>query len=442
MSFSKNPVFNLKAVLQETGIAADTLRAWERRYGLPLPRRTAGGHRLYSQFDIETIKWLIARQTEGLSISRAVDMWNDRTASGADPLAALPQQITPPLPRTAIHLPPETSLESLRSHWLTACLNFNETEGEHTLNQAFSMYPVETVCSEILQQGLSDIGLEWYENRASVQQEHFASSLAMRRLDTLLSASPAPTRKETILIGCPANEWHAFTPLLISLFLRRRGLNVVYLGADVPIARFEETIEAVHANLVILVAQTLPSAASLQLTALTLSGLRIPIGFGGRIFSLHPNLVDYIPGYYLGDTIESAIEKVEMLLKGSVKHGTLKTATQKDLKALQAFNLWRTHIEGVIKKQAKSLSINPEELNTGIRFLGDNIAAALQLGGMEHVTHELEWLKVLLEAHNRSAQDLASFIQLYSGAVDKHINGHGDPIKTWLNTQTAHKEII
>jgi DNA-binding transcriptional MerR regulator len=70
---SKSPAFNLKAVLRETGLAADTLRAWERRYGLPTPQRTAGGHRLYSQYDIETIKWLIARQAEGLSISRAVD---------------------------------------------------------------------------------------------------------------------------------------------------------------------------------------------------------------------------------------------------------------------------------------------------------------------------------------------------------------------------------
>ncbi|MBN1317671.1 MAG: MerR family DNA-binding transcriptional regulator, partial [Anaerolineales bacterium] len=42
------PVFNLKVVIKETGLKADTLRVWERRYGLPGPNRTAGGHRLYS----------------------------------------------------------------------------------------------------------------------------------------------------------------------------------------------------------------------------------------------------------------------------------------------------------------------------------------------------------------------------------------------------------
>ena len=52
--------YNLKAVVQETNLKPDTLRAWERRYGLPNPERTAGGHRLYSQRDIDTLKWLIA----------------------------------------------------------------------------------------------------------------------------------------------------------------------------------------------------------------------------------------------------------------------------------------------------------------------------------------------------------------------------------------------
>jgi DNA-binding transcriptional MerR regulator len=74
----ETPTFNLKAVIQETGLKPDTLRAWERRYGLPSPKRTPGGHRLYSGRDIDMLKWLIARQEEGLSISRAVELWRAR----------------------------------------------------------------------------------------------------------------------------------------------------------------------------------------------------------------------------------------------------------------------------------------------------------------------------------------------------------------------------
>src|SRR5689334_6657286 len=135
MSINKNPAFNLKAVLQETGIAADTLRAWERRYGLPLPQRSAGGHRLYSQHDIETIKWLMARQAEGLSISRAVDLWNEKIASGSDPLSSLQEYGT--------GRPFGMSLETTRKEWLAACLRFDTLAAEQILNQAFAAHSVE-----------------------------------------------------------------------------------------------------------------------------------------------------------------------------------------------------------------------------------------------------------------------------------------------------------
>jgi MerR family transcriptional regulator, light-induced transcriptional regulator len=436
MSLSKNPAFNLKVVLQETNIAADTLRAWERRYGLPMPQRTAGGHRLYSQYDIETIKWLLARQAEGLSISRAVDLWNDHHASGVDPLAGFtPSALTSTQATPAIYISPDTNLDSLRAQWVEACLKFSESNSEQVLNQAFSMFPVEAVCMEILQKGMVEIGSLWYENGASVQQEHFASGLAIRRLDALLSASPAPTRNQTVLVGCPPNEWHTFTTLLLALLLRRRGLNVIYLGANVPAEQFEETVKSVNAKLVILVAQTLITAASLQTTALALTNLRTPVGYGGRIFNLQPNLANCIPGYYLGDSLTASLEIVEKLLQAKVKPNSFKTVSAEYVAAHQAFVSKRVHIESTIKETP--LAAQSEGLNTGIQFLGDNIAAALQLGDMEHVTDEMEWLKTLLQSHKRPPEELEYFMKTYSQAVDKHINGQGAPIKTWLNAQAT-----
>ena len=435
MSISKNPAFNLKAVLQETNIAADTLRAWERRYGLPMPERTEGGHRLYSQYDIETIKWLLARQTEGLSISRAVDLWNEKIASKIDPLAGFAPSTLISLQTTpAIYTSPDTNLDSLRAQWIQACLSFNETNAEQILNQAFSMFPVEAVCMEVLQKGLSEFGGLWYTNRASVQQEHFASGLAMRRLDSLLGGSPTPTRNQTVLVGCPSNEWHTFTPLHLALLLRRRGLNVIHLGANVPAEQFEETVTAVRANLVILVAQTLTTAAALQTTAQALSGLRAQVGYGGRIFNMHPDLADFISGHYLGDSLTSSLKTVETLLQTKVKPNPLKTISPEYAAAHQAFISKRIHIESTFKEMIP-FTPQSEGMDTGIRFLGDNIAAALQLGNMEHVTKEMEWVKVLMQSHQQHPSLLAEFINTYSTAVDKHINGKGEPIKAWLKTQ-------
>jgi MerR family transcriptional regulator, light-induced transcriptional regulator len=437
MPFSKNPSFNLKVVLQETHIAADTLRAWERRYGLPIPQRTAGGHRLYSQYDIETIKWLLERQTEGLSISRAVDLWNEHNTSGVDPLDGFaPSNLTNTSTTPAVYIPPNTTLDSMRDKWIAACMKFSESNSEQVLNQAFSIFPVESVCTEILQKGMAEIGMLWYENQASVQQEHFASGLAMRRLDSLFSASPAPSRNQTVLVGCPPNDWHTFTPLLLSLLLRRRGLNVIYLGANVPAENFEETVKSVHGKLVILVAQTLITAASLQSAAEVLKNLQVPIGYGGRIFNLLPRLMERIPGHYLGNSIPASLDVIERLLQTKFKPNPLTPVSREYIAAREAFIGKRAQIESATREMAKSRSINREELDTGIQFLGDNIAAALQLGDMEHITHEVEWLKSLLESHNKPMQKLSTFMKTYAQAVEKQINGQGAPIKGWLNAQS------
>src|SRR5688572_1778242 len=381
---STTPAYNLKVVLKETGLAADTLRAWERRYGLPVPQRTAGGHRLYSQRDIETIKWLMKRQAEGLSISRAVDMYNDLLASGSDPLGDSVQ----PASTSAVasqYQSPETTLDSSRERWVRACIDFNESNAEQTLNQAFSIFPVEAVCVEVLQKGLSEIGRLWYENRASVQQEHFASGLAMRRLDALLSATPAPTRNVTILVGCAPDEWHVFTPLLLSLLLRRRGSNVIFLGANVPTTRFADTIKKVKADLVVLVAQQLTSAATLQQTALALTSQNIRIAFGGRIFNLHAQLPDSIPGTFLGYDLNSAMDEIDVILNNKVKQHQPKGPSQMYAASYQAFVSKRLQIDMTIRELFETLSISPEDMNIGIHFLGENITAALQLGDMSYV---------------------------------------------------------
>ena len=68
------PIYNIKAVVEATGLPAATLRAWERRYGALMPSRTESGYRLYSESDIATLRWLKARIGEGLSISQALTL--------------------------------------------------------------------------------------------------------------------------------------------------------------------------------------------------------------------------------------------------------------------------------------------------------------------------------------------------------------------------------
>src|SRR5512138_2428160 len=72
--YSDEPIYNMKAVEQQTGISAATLRAWERRYALVEPQRTTSGYRLYSDRDVALLRWVRQQMDEGLTISRVVAM--------------------------------------------------------------------------------------------------------------------------------------------------------------------------------------------------------------------------------------------------------------------------------------------------------------------------------------------------------------------------------
>jgi hypothetical protein len=130
---------------------------------------------------------------------------------------------------------------------------------------------------------------------------------------------------------------------------------------------------------------------------------------------------------------------VEKILQTKIKPNQLTAISDEYVAAHRAFVSKQKHIESTVKELVQSLSISPEELNTGIQFLGDNITAALQLSNMEYVTDEMEWLKTLLQSHKRPPQELAHFMKAYLQAVDKHINGQDEPIKVWLKLQASRE---
>jgi DNA-binding transcriptional MerR regulator len=424
---STTPAFNLKVVLKETGIAADTLRAWERRYGLPMPQRSAGGHRLYSQRDIETIKWLMKRQVEGLSISRAVDLWKEQLDSGSDPLAgSVPPGILPAASAT---------LESLRRDWLAACFKFDTLAAEQILNQAFAVHSVEITCSEIMMRGLYEAGELWHQGTVTVQQEHFASEIATRRLEALISASPAPTRAETILVACSPEEWHTFPSLLITLFLRRRGWNVVYLGAVVPTEHMEETIKSVDARLVVLSAQTLISVPSLREMARFLMEKDVQTAFGGRAFNYISGLSSRIPAHFLGDSIETAIPMIESLVTNPVPAPVEETIEKRTLQLAAAYKEKRPLIESMLLGYAKFQNQAIDYIETANHFLGRTIIAALELGDISYTSTEVHWLANLLIGRNIPLSQLPLFLSYYAQATREVMGEEGQPVAAWLTAE-------
>ncbi len=437
-SISQSPAYNLKVVLKETGLKADVLRAWERRYNLPQPQRTPGGHRLYSEYDIEIVKWLRTRQAEGLSISRAVELWEETIAAGNDPLVDFAPATTSLAPERLS--PAEPWIENLRQQWLEANLAFDSNRVDEVLNQAFAMFPMETVCTEILQRGISDIGNYWYLNKASVQQEHFASALASRRLETLIAAMPRPTRQQTVLVGCPPGERHTFSILMLCLFLCRRGLKVVYLGADVPIDQLEETSAAIQADMIILGAQQLATAATLQATALSLQRQGIPLAYGGLIFNRVPRLRERIPGYFLGESLEDALHLIERLVIAPTAYSNMISPDDIFQGLVKMYQEKRPLIEKALFEELQKVDLPTEYISEVNDFFGNALTAALVLGDPAFLEADLEWVKRLLTGRRISSERLILYLAIYSHALHREIGKASIPITDWIRSYMAQDE--
>lgn len=434
------PIFNLKAVVQETGLKPDTLRAWERRYGLPKPQRTSSGHRLYTQRDIATLKWLMARQDEGLNISRAVALWHETEREHVDPFQV--QSIEPSGTRShgatsqgSMREPSNghEGLAMLRHQWVNGCLEFDEQAAEAILSSAFALFPVEVVCTQLIQRGLAAIGNGWNEGKITVQQEHFASSLAVRRIEALLASAPPSIRPERIIVGCPPEEVHTFAPLVLSLLLKRRGWNVIYLGADVPIASMETTVQSTQPALVILTAQRLPTAATLLAMAEVLFDLDVPVAFGGLVFNHVENLHEVIPGVFLGSRLDAAAGNVESLLPYARPQAAERIVPQEALTAARKFSERRPLIEAEVWRGMAYSGIPLRDLSSANASLGRNIAASLSLGSMDYLGTDMAWVeRTVFNLRSIPAHLPVDYLNLYLGAAKEHLESDGAPIVAWL----------
>lgn len=401
-NLSKKPLFNLSKVLQETGIKADTLRAWERRYQLPAPSRTEGGHRLFSAYDIETIRWLQARQDEGLRISQAVDYWHELIAAGTDPLL---NQIQEP---TVLQITPETldtklPLNSLLRMWIDSSLEYDEAGAMRALDQAFSQFPWEVVCSTLISQGLQEIGQRWYTGEISVPQEHFASEIVICKLQSLIAAAPPSYHPQSVLISNPPGEFHTIAPLMIDLLLRYRGWEVTYLGANVPDEQLTEAVNKIQPTLVIMTAARLTSSAALLKTSSYLLERGIPLAFGGTIFTDIPEMADRIPGHFLGTNIGQAISKIETLLSAPEmpKEQDPRPNPYQDLASKFKTSLPFLENQALLTISANQGSEFPlSVLQDANDYLFQDIQAALTLGDLNLLDHNLDWIKGMLDSRD------------------------------------------
>lgn len=216
--------YNIKAISNMLGIQAGTLRAWERRYKMIAPVRNESGHRLYTDEHLKILKWLISKINQGFTISQAVSLMEN---SGVEVDAVEPRS--------------KDILDELGDKLLTALLDFNGGQAHELINQAFNLFTIDKTVIDLIGPILIKVGDLWEEGRITTAHEHFASSFLRSKIEGLSNSFPHSSFLPKAVAVCGPGERHELGLLMFTMFLRRKGFEVIFLGTSVA----EHDIEAV-----------------------------------------------------------------------------------------------------------------------------------------------------------------------------------------------------
>jgi MerR family transcriptional regulator, light-induced transcriptional regulator len=217
------------------GISPDVLRAWEKRYGLLRPSRSAGGYRLYSARDEWRVRLMQQKLWSGLS-----------TAEAARDVARMEHNSD--MPDGSVETPAELA-EKLGA----ALERFDEDDAHALLDRLLGAHGLERAIRDALMPYLRELGERWARNEITVAQEHFASRLIEGRLLTLARGwNQGPGRR--VVLACPSGEQHTLPLVCFGLVLRTRGWRIVYLGADTPPSSVHMAADTIRADVVLLAA--------------------------------------------------------------------------------------------------------------------------------------------------------------------------------------------
>ncbi|MGD8150002.1 MerR family transcriptional regulator [Ornithinimicrobium sp. Y1694] len=214
--------YRMYQVAELTGVAPATLRAWENRYGVVATARTRQNHRLYSEADVATLTRMAELVGQGMSASRAAKQVSLPAAS-----AAIAEPSSPP-----------TSFDLV---W--AAQTFDPVFLDRVLDGAFAAGELEDVLDGWLMPALADLGKAWGEGRVDVAGEHFVSGAVNRRLSGYFEAARPKGGGPVVVVGLPPRAYHQLAVLAFAVCLRRCGVDVRYLGADVPVEGWVRTVE-------------------------------------------------------------------------------------------------------------------------------------------------------------------------------------------------------
>ncbi len=228
--------YNIKAISQVVGIQPGTLRAWERRYHIIEPIRNESGHRLYTDEHVAILRWLIDKVNRGFTIGQAVCVLEKNNLN------------LETLRNTQDNHQLQTFIYNLKHN----LLSFQEAKANQILDEVFSVFTVEKVIYEIIWPIINEIEVAWEKNEITIAHVHFVSQFVKTRIGMIVYRLPLDPLLPKVIAVCGPSERHELSLLLFTIYLRRKGFEVLYFGANIPLHDLKLVIQELNSAYLVL----------------------------------------------------------------------------------------------------------------------------------------------------------------------------------------------
>lgn len=236
-------MYTIKQASRLTGVTEATLRAWERRYGVVAPHRNESGYRVYDAGALAAVSTMRRLVDDG---------WSPAEAAVAVRQGTVPvvRDEEPPAPSTGFGRQPHAV--TYMHQFLSSAAQMDTAGIEESLDGGLALGSFEHVVDSWLFPTLEALGEGWARGEIDVAGEHAASHAVHRRLSAAFDAAGSRSRGPLLVVGLPAGSQHELGALAFATASRRRGMNVLYLGADVPVDSWEWAVRSRSARAVVL----------------------------------------------------------------------------------------------------------------------------------------------------------------------------------------------
>jgi DNA-binding transcriptional MerR regulator len=226
--------YNLHVLEKLTGILSATIRVWERRYNILIPKRNGTNRRWYNDDDLKRLINISIIYHSGIKISR-IAKYSESELEEKVRFLTTDSDIS------------DAHIKSL----ITAMLSFNASAVNDIFLKSVINSGFEETFSNVVFPFLKRIGIMWHTRSANSGEEHFITNIFRGKLISAIDSLPPVNnlKSKRVLMFLPENELHEMGLLFYAYLIRKMGHEVLYLGQTTPFDALSEVNKKWHSDI-------------------------------------------------------------------------------------------------------------------------------------------------------------------------------------------------